>query len=184
MSTRVGHSERVAFYAQRLGEELGLDKQALERLYLTGLLHDIGKIGVDDAILRKPARLDDEEFAKINRHPESGWAILHGLEHLSYVLPGVLHHHEKFDGSGYPDGLAGENIPLDGRILAVCDAYDAMTSDRPYRQGMAHEKAESILRNGAGSHWDPELVTAFFRITSDVLQFREIYRPRQPKARK
>ena len=178
-----GHSERVALFAKRLGEELGLERDAGERLFLTGLLHDVGKIGVDDATLQKPGRLNEDELAHIKKHPDSGWAILQGLEHLRYVLPGVLHHHEKFDGTGYPDRLAGDAIPLDGRILAVCDAYDAMTSDRPYRQGMAQEKAEAILRDGAGSEWDPAVVEAFFDAMPDILEIRAGFRPRPHQVR-
>ncbi len=179
-----GHSERVALFALRLGRELGFDEDACERLYLTGMLHDVGKIAVDDATLRKPAQLDGDEFAKIKMHPDSGWAILHGLEHLRYVLPGVLHHHEKYDGSGYPDGLAGKDIPLDARILAVCDAYDAMTSDRTYRQGMPQEKAERILREAAGSHWDPDIVDSFFQVMPDIVEIRQTYELRPYQTRK
>jgi HD-GYP domain-containing protein (c-di-GMP phosphodiesterase class II) len=142
------------------------------------LLHDVGKIGVRDAVLRKPGPLTDEEFEEIKQHPDKGWQILHELVPLQHVLHGVLHHHEQFDGHGYPDQLAGHAIPLHGRILAVCDAYDAMTSDRPYRTGMPQERAESILRSGAGKQWDPELIDAFFRCMPDILQIKQTYRPR------
>ena len=178
-----GHSERVALFALRLGRELGYDEDACERIYLTGMLHDVGKIAVEDATLRKPGQLDDDEFAEIKTHPDSGWAILHGLDHLRYVLPGVLHHHEKFDGSGYPDGLVGTSIPLDARILAVCDSYDAMTSDRPYRAGMPQEKAEHILRDAAGSFWDPEVIDVFLRIMPDIIRIRQTYEPLPHQAR-
>ena len=178
-----GHSERVALFALRLGRELGHDEEACERIYLTGMLHDVGKIAIEDAILRKPGKLNDDEFAEIKTHPDSGWAILHGLEHLRYVLPGVMHHHEKYDGSGYPDGLVGAAIPFDARILAVCDAYDAITSDRPYRKGMTQEKAESILRGAAGSHWDPEIIDVFFRIMPDIVGIRQTYEPRPHQTR-
>jgi HD-GYP domain-containing protein (c-di-GMP phosphodiesterase class II) len=173
-----GHSERVAIYAKRLAEQSGYSKKDCELFYLTGLLHDIGKIAINDAILNKPDRLTDEEFAEIQRHPEEGWKILHELEQLTYVLPGVLHHHERFDGKGYPDGLSGLDIPLDGRILAVADAYDAMTSNRAYRTGMPHEKAMEILRDGAGTQWDPEAVEAFMKIEQDIISMRENYTPR------
>ena len=176
-----GHSERVALFAKRLGQELGLDQEECERLYLTGLLHDVGKIGVSDSTLRKPGRLTDEEFAEIQRHPESGWAILHDLDQLRYTLPGVLHHHERVDGKGYPDGLVGDEIPRDGRILAVADAFDAMTSDRPYRKGMPQEKAEEILNAGRGTQWDSKLLDVFFKIMPDITRIRESYqRPPQP----
>ncbi len=174
-----GHSERVALYARRLAEQLGYDEQSCKKLYLTGLLHDVGKIGVSDAILNKPGQLTDEEFAEIKRHSDEGWAILQELEPLQYVLPGVLHHHERHDGDGYPDRLAGEHVPMDGRILAVVDAYDAMTSSRAYRQGMPQEKAESILREGAGSQWDKDIVHAFFEIMEDIVAIRGIYQQRE-----
>lgn len=179
-----GHSERVALYGKRIAEELGYDTEFCERLYLTGLLHDVGKIGVRDAVLRKPGPLTDEEFEEIKQHPDKGWQILCDLEPLNYVLDGVLHHHEQVDGSGYPDNLAGETIPLDGRILAVADAYDAMTSDRPYRHGMPQEKAESILRAGAGKQWDARMVDAIFRCMTDVLKIKKEYQPRATKRRK
>lgn len=172
-----GHSERVALYGRRVAEELGLGEDYCERLYLTGLLHDVGKIGVRDAVLRKPGPLTDEEFEEIKQHPDKGWSILHDLEPLGYVLPGVLHHHENYNGRGYPDGLAGDNIPLDGRILAVADAFDAMTSDRPYRTGMPVEKAEAILKDGSGKQWDAELIDAFFRAMPDILSIKNTYQP-------
>lgn len=178
-----GHSERVALYGKRLAEELGYTEEFCERLYLTGLLHDVGKIGVRDAVLRKPGPLTDEEFEEIKQHPDKGWQILHDLAPLHYVLQGVLHHHEQFDGRGYPDRLEGQNIPLDGRILAVADAYDAMTSDRPYRAGMPQEKAENILRSGAGKQWDPEMIDAFFRCMPDILQIKQKYQPRRQLTR-
>ena len=131
-------------------------------------MHDVGKIGVSDATLKKPGRLTPEEFAEIKRHPDEGWSILRDLSQLRYVLPGVLYHHEQYDGRGYPDGLAGEAIPLDGRLLAVADAYDAMTSDRPYRRGMPVARAEEILRAGAGAQWDPRIIATFFAIRDDI----------------
>ncbi|MEX0818613.1 MAG: HD-GYP domain-containing protein [Pirellulaceae bacterium] len=178
-----GHSERVALYGKRLGEELGLGEDHLQRLYLTGLLHDVGKIGVRDAVLRKPGPLTDDEFEEIKQHPDKGWSILQDLAALNYVLPGVLHHHENYNGRGYPDGLARDRIPLDGRILAVVDAYDAMTSDRPYRAGMPQDKAEAILQDGAGKQWDPEMIEAFFRALPDILDIKRTYQPRSQPVR-
>src|ERR1051326_993625 len=134
-----------------------------EQIYMTGLLHDIGKIGVRDAVLLKPGKLTDEEFAEIKKHPQIGHSIVKNLAPLRCALPGILHHHESYDGSGYPHKLAAEDIPLYGRILAVADAYDAMTSSRPYRPGMPPERAEDILRNGAARQWDPGMVAAFLR---------------------
>ncbi|MEM7455365.1 MAG: HD-GYP domain-containing protein [Planctomycetota bacterium] len=168
-----GHSERVALYGKRVARAMGMDEQTADRLHLTGLLHDIGKIGVDDAALQKPDKLTDEEFELVKAHPESGWSILQGIIQLQYVLPGVLFHHERYDGKGYPDGLSGDDIPLDARILAVVDSYDAMTSDRPYRNGMAHEKAMGILLDGSGSQWDPRVVEAFYGCQHDILAIKE-----------
>jgi HD-GYP domain-containing protein (c-di-GMP phosphodiesterase class II) len=176
-----GHSERVALYARRLGQEIGLDEDASEKIYLTGLLHDLGKIGISDSVLKKNGPLTEQEFAEIQRHPDLGWAILRELEQFDYVLPGVLHHHERYDGKGYPDKLHGEETPLEGRLLAVVDAFDAMTSDRPYRTGMPMEKAIQILADGAGTQWDAYLVDAFLRILPDILEIRNSYqRPPLP----
>ncbi len=176
-----GHSERVAHYGKCLAKEIGYDQGACERLYLTGLLHDVGKIGVSDAVLKKTGALTAEEFKEIQRHPDLGWAILRELEQLGYVLPGVLHHHERVDGRGYPDQLAGDEIPRDGLLLAVVDAFDAMTSDRSYRSGMSVEKAVEIFQEGAGTQWDAELVDSFLGILPEILAIREAYnRPPVP----
>lgn len=169
-----GHSDRVAQFAKRIGQELQLDQDECERLYMTGLLHDIGKIGVPDAILTKPGRLTDEEFAEIKKHPAIGHEILKHLKQLHYVLPGMLHHHESIDGTGYPHKLAGNDIPLFARILAVADSFDAMTSSRPYRKAMPLERATSILRDGAGKQWDSVVIDAFFRALTDLKKIGEI----------
>ena len=179
-----GHSERVALYAKALAQELGYDDEKCERIYMTGLLHDVGKIGVSDAVLKKPGKLTDEEFAEIKRHPDEGWAILQDLAQLRYVLPGVLYHHEEVDGSGYPDGLRGDNIPLDGRILAIVDAWDAMTSDRPYRKGMPVERAMQIIDEGAGTQWDPQIVEFFYKALDKIELIRQTYRLRGRPVRK
>jgi HD-GYP domain-containing protein (c-di-GMP phosphodiesterase class II) len=171
-----GHSERVALYARRLAQEVGLGADACEKIYLTGLLHDLGKIGISDSVLKKCGPLTEEEFNEIKRHPDLGWAILRELEQFEYVLPGVLHHHERFDGKGYPDNLRGEETPLEGRLLAVVDSFDAMTSDRPYRAGMPIEKALQILGDGAGTQWDATLVDTFLRILPDIVEIRRTYR--------
>jgi putative nucleotidyltransferase with HDIG domain len=163
-----GHSDRVARIAVRLAKELGCDADMLHTIYMAGLLHDIGKIGIDDAVLRKPDRLTPEEFNHIKRHPEMGYRILADIHQLSRVLPAVLHHHEQWDGGGYPMGLAGEQIPFIARVVAVADAYDAMSSDRPYRRGMPLEKVEELFRNGAGRQWDAEVIAAYFRVREDV----------------
>ena len=180
-----GHSERVASFALCLAKEMRLPAEHCEKLYLTGLVHDVGKIGVSDAILKKPTALSAEEFEEIKKHPDEGWAILRDLEQLAYVLPGVLYHHERYDGLGYPDGLSGEDIPLDGRILAVADAYDAMTSDRAYRAGRSQEEAEAVLRDGAGTQWDPQVIDAFFRVSEQVAELRRSYRsPPRPQRKR
>lgn len=163
-----GHSDRVALFGRRLAEELQLSPAQCHNIYLAGLLHDIGKVGVTDDVLMKPGSLTEDEFAEIRRHPETGWRLLYRLKPLRHLLPAVLHHHEAMDGSGYPYGLAGEFVPLAARILAVADAFDAMTSDRPYREGMPVERAESILREGRGKQWDAAVVDAFFAARDDI----------------
>lgn len=163
-----GHSDRVALYAKRIAARLGESNEECERIYMAGLLHDVGKIGVPDIILGKPGALTTEEYAIVKKHPEIGHTILKHLKLLDYVLPGVLHHHEAVNGSGYPAGLVGEAIPLHGRILAVADAYDAMTSDRPYRPGMPSEKAESILIAEAGKIWDSDIVNVFMECLANA----------------
>jgi HD-GYP domain-containing protein (c-di-GMP phosphodiesterase class II) len=175
-----GHSERVALVARRLAHECGLDEQECERIYLTGLLHDVGKIGVSDAVLSKPGKLTPAEFDEIKRHTELGWSILCELEQLRYVLPGVLHHHETFHGQGYPDALSGESIPLVARILAVADAFDAMASDRPYRPGMEISKVTTILREGAGSQWDPWVIERFFAVFPQIEALWKAHTSRPP----
>lgn len=171
-----GHSERVARYARRLAEEFGYDREGCRQMYLTGLLHDVGKIGLSDSVLKKAGPLTDEEFAEIKKHPDLGWAILRELEPMDYVLPGVLHHHERYDGKGYPDELKADETPLEGRLLAVVDAFDAMTSDRPYRKGMSWEKAVEVLLSGANSQWDAEIVNKFVEIMPDILNIQQNYR--------
>ena len=128
-----GHSDRVARVSVRLAEELGCDRRALDTIYLSGLLHDVGKIGIDDNVLRKPGKLTEAEYEHIKTHAEIGYKILSDIKQLDEVLPVVLHHHEQWDGKGYPHGLAGDEIPLLARIVAVADSFDAMGSDRPYR---------------------------------------------------
>ena len=178
-----GHSERVASFARHLAGAIGESQASCERVYLTGLLHDIGKIAIPDGVLQKPGCLDDDERAIIETHTDAGWRILQELDALREVLPGVLYHHEHFSGKGYPDGLEGENIPLDGRLLAVCDAFDAMTSDRPYRKGMSIAKAIEILQNGSGDYWDPRLIEAFCKNIDPIEQIRRDHKPREHASR-
>lgn len=161
-----GHSLRVADFSVRIGRLFSLSEKELDVIRRSALLHDIGKIGIRDTVLLKEGRLTDEEFTAIKQHPVLGVNILKQIdpaEAVADILPGVRSHHEQYNGGGYPDGLAGEDIPLLGRIIAIADAYDAMTSDRPYRKGMNREKALSILEEGQGLQWDPKLVPLFVR---------------------
>lgn len=170
-----GHSERVALIAQNLAKQLGYSGEFLQDIYLSGLLHDIGKIGVDDGILRKEGRLTDEEFAQIQKHPMIGYKILTGIKKLKNLLPGIRNHHEQIDGRGYPDGLRGSDIPLMARIIAVADAYDAMGSDRPYRKGMPLERLENIFREGKGLQWDSDVIDAYFEIRDEITRLSQKY---------
>ena len=157
-----GHSDRVARIGKCIAEQLKLTETECEDVHLAGLLHDIGKIGVPDHVLLKNGPLEKAEREQIEQHPVTGHAILSPVPQLSKILPGVLHHHERVDGAGYPEKLQGETIPLSGRILAVADAYDAMTTCRPYRKAMPAAKAERILLQGAGTQWDADVLEAFF----------------------
>ncbi len=163
-----GHSERVARIAVRLGEQMHLPEAQRSELYLGGLLHDVGKIGVPDEVLRKPGALTREEMALIQQHVLIGDAIVAHVPQLAHLRPLVRSHHERFDGGGYPDKLGGEAIPLPARIMAVADSCDAMMSDRPYRPAMATARIESILMGGAGKQWDPAVIAAFLRCKNDV----------------
>ena len=159
-----GHSERVVSFSLRLGRELGLAGDELRALEFGALLHDIGKIGVPDAILHKPAQLCEAEWVKMRRHPVHGQQILQGIEFLEGAARVVGQHHEKLDGTGYPRGLRGAEIDLNARIFAVADAFDAITSDRVYRAGRSYEVAVAELEEYAGRQFDPAVVEAFRRI--------------------
>lgn len=175
-----GHSQRVADISRRLGEELGLPDDELQDLFLAGLLHDIGKVAVNDATLQKPGELTEEEFIAIKQHPVIGYQILEELTNLKAILPGVRSHHESFDGTGYPDGLAGEEIPLMARIIAVADSYDAMTSDRPYRIGLPIEQTERVFESSAGRQWDPDVIEAYFACRDDIRVLCQQFSPDDP----
>lgn len=162
-----GHSERVVTFSLRLGYELGLEKQALRDLELGALLHDIGKIGVPDAVLRKPAKLNDEEWTKMKLHPIHGQKILRNIPFLEGAARIVAQHHERWDGEGYPYGLRGEDIDIGARIFAVVDAFDAMVSDRVYRKGCSYKKALAELERCAGTQFDPMIVEAFKAIPKE-----------------
>ncbi|MHC4955633.1 MAG: HD-GYP domain-containing protein [Planctomycetota bacterium] len=156
-----GHSRRVADLASEFARRLALPERDVELVETAGKLHDIGKIGVPEDILNKPGRLTNDEFDVIKSHPVIGEQILKPLDFLSETWPIVRHHHERWDGGGYPDGLRGDAIPRSAALLAIVDSYDAMTSTRPYREGLPKERALEILRDGAGDQWDPALVEKF-----------------------
>ncbi len=178
-----GHSIRVAQFGRCIAEQLGWSKKRCQHIYMAGLLHDVGKIGVPDAILNKEGPLDDDEFQQIKQHPDHGWAILHQLKELDHILPGIVHHHEEFAGTGYPDKLSRLDIPVEGRVLAVADAYDAIVSDRAYRKGRPHEEAVDILRHGAGTQWDPEIIEAFCQAADRIGALSSSYRHEPPPVR-
>jgi HD-GYP domain-containing protein (c-di-GMP phosphodiesterase class II) len=156
-----GHSERVARVAARLGQEMGLPSAILSDLYLAGLLHDIGKIGVRDDVLQKAGPLTDEEYEHVKQHALIGDRLAANLKPLQHLRAGVRHHHERWDGGGYPDGLRGEAIPIQARLLAVADSCDAMMAARPYRPALTPARIDSVLAEGAGAQWDPDLVAIF-----------------------
>ena len=163
-----GHSERVARIAVRLAEELGMPANKRGDLYLMGLLHDVGKIGIDDDVLKKPGPLTPDEFKLVRSHVQIGVHILSDLKKLHHLLPGVAHHHEHLDGTGYPDGLAGEDIPLEARILAVADAFDAMSSSRPYRRRLTTTQINEVFVRGSGVQWDPRVVNALNPAVAEI----------------
>ena len=152
------HTQRVGESARFLGQCLGLSDTMLDTLYRGGMIHDIGKIGVSDSILHKPGPLDPIEVPQMQAHVAIGESIVRPLRSTSGLLPIIRHHHERFDGLGYPDGLRGREIPRAARIVSVCDAFDALVNDRPYRVRRSTEEALEVLRAGAGSQWDPEAV--------------------------
>ncbi len=165
-----GHTNRVTAYALLLGKELGLSPAELHLLRVGTPLHDIGKIGIADKILQKPGRLTPDEFEAMKTHAAKGARMLEQMDDVAVVVPIVRSHHERWDGRGYPDGLAGENIPLLARLVAVCDSFDAMTSDRPYRKGMPVAAAFAELQKGRGTQFDPTMVDAFLRIRATIVR--------------
>jgi len=158
-----GHTDRVTTIAKAIARRMNWNGEQLSSLEVGALLHDVGKIGVADAILRKPGPLSEAEYAEIKTHPEVGRRMLQGISYLESAIPGLLYHHERYNGQGYPYQLSGPEIPLAGRIMAVADAFDAMTSDRPYRRAMSPQAAVVELERGAGTQFDPEVVVAFMR---------------------
>jgi putative nucleotidyltransferase with HDIG domain len=169
-----GHSERVVSYSLRLGREYGLSSEQMKALEFGSLLHDIGKIGVPDSILRKPSKLTEEEWVRMREHPLHGQQILRGIEFLQGASRVVAQHHEKWDGTGYPLGLRNEDIDICARIFSVADAFDAITSDRVYRRGKPYEAAAQELDDWAGRQFDPKIVEAFHRVPKE--DWEELHR--------
>jgi HD-GYP domain-containing protein (c-di-GMP phosphodiesterase class II) len=162
-----GHSERVTLWSLKIAERIGYTTDEIARLRQSALLHDMGKIGVRDAILRKNGPLMPDELLEMQQHPVNGYEYIKDVKHLTPCLDGILYHHERIDGRGYPRGLKGHNIPLDARIIGVADTFDAMTSDRPYRKGMPKEKALLIMREVSATQLDPDLVNVFLDLVRD-----------------
>jgi len=169
-----GHSARVTAIADAIARRLGWDDERLDLLQLGGPLHDVGKLAIPDDVLRKPGRLDDDELAQIREHPRLGARILLRLAAFRGALPYVLYHHERWDGTGYPTGRAGEQIPLEARVLAVADAFDAMTSDRPYRPALSREEALAEVERCSGTQFDPEIVRIFLDLFSEAEELAAI----------
>lgn len=159
-----GHSIKVCQYALAMGAELGFSPRRLERLEIAALLHDIGKLGVEAFILQKPTDLNELEAMAVRHHPLLSVRILKSVVQLADVIPFIRHHHERYDGQGYPDGLRGEQIPMEARILTVADSFDAMTSHRPYRKAMSPQAALAELQEKAGTQFDPRIVEVFHQV--------------------
>ena len=167
-----GHSGRVAEYAREIAKRAGFTTERQEEIYMMGLLHDVGKIGVPDAVINKPGKLTDEEFEKIKTHPGRGAKILQNIEEMPKLAVGARWHHERFDGRGYPDKLSGEDIPEEARIIAVADAYDAMTSNRSYRKVIPQEVVEGELEKGSGTQFDPRFAAIMLEIIKEDVEYK------------
>lgn len=168
-----GHSLRVTLYSLALAKTLDLSDDLLEEIETTGLLHDIGKIAIPEKILLKPGKLTEEEFEVIKTHPELGERLVEGIEKLKLISGWLRSHHERYDGKGYPEGLAGEQIPISSRIIAIADTYDAMTSNRSYRRALSHDFAMQEIKRCAGSQFDPELATLFVNIGKEIEMIKQ-----------
>ncbi len=162
-----GHSERVAQYGALIAEHLGLNEEQIDVVRNAGILHDIGKIGISETILQKPGPLTDQELIAVQDHPAIGEKICKPLRSANLLLTVIRHHQERYDGDGYPDRLAGDEIPIEARVIAVADAYDAMTSPRPYRPPMSQRQVLGTMRREAGSQWDPEVIRVFLQLIEE-----------------
>ena len=168
-----GHSMRVTLYALALAKKMDLPDDLLEEIETTGLLHDIGKIAIPEKILLKPGKLTEEEYAVIKTHPELGEKLVEGIEKLKLISGWLKSHHERYDGKGYPDGLAGEQIPVSSRIIAIADTYDAMTSSRSYRSALPHDSAMIEIEHCSGTQFDPNLAELFGQIGDEIKALKE-----------
>ena len=167
-----GHSSRVASYSREIARRLGYSETQQDTIYMMGLLHDVGKIGIQDAIINKNGRLTDEEYAAIKTHPSVGAEILKNISDFPELMVGARWHHERYDGRGYPDGLSGEEIPETARIIAVADTYDAMTSNRSYRAMMPQEKVRQEIARCSGSQFDPRFAKIMLQMIDEDTQYR------------
>ena len=168
-----GHSMRVTLYSILLAKELGVSQTDIEKLEIASLLHDIGKVGISEEILQKPTGLTDEEYEIMKTHSENAEKIITGIKKLENIIPIVRHHHERWDGRGYPDKLQGEEIPFFARIVALADTYDAMTSTRPYRKALSHDEAIKEIKKCAGTQFDPILAEKFVEIQNKIKAAKE-----------
>jgi HD-GYP domain-containing protein (c-di-GMP phosphodiesterase class II) len=158
------HVERTVYYATEIAAALNLPKEEIERIKQAAILHDLGKIGISENHLLKKSKLTSEEYEEVKKHPQIGVDIIRPIKVLHDIIPFILHHHERWDGAGYPNGLKGEEIPVGARIIAVADVYQALISDRPYRKAYSKEEAIKIIKNGASTQFDPQIVDIFLRI--------------------
>jgi putative nucleotidyltransferase with HDIG domain len=167
-----GHSTRVTALAELVALRLGWGEDRLAPLRVGGRLHDIGKLALPDAVLRKEGRLEDDELAQIQEHPKVGAKLIRRIGTLRGAIPYVLYHHERWDGTGYPSGKAGKEIPIEARVLAVADAFDAMTSDRPYRRALTHDEALAEVERCSGTQFDPEIARIFLELFGAAEELR------------
>lgn len=167
-----GHSVRVAEYSKMIANRMGLDEDEQQKIYMEGLVHDVGKIRIPDYIINKPGKLTDEEYNIIKSHPEAGYNILKPLESMEYLAEGAREHHERYDGRGYPNGLKGTEISLHGRILAVADSYDAMASNRSYRRALPQEKIRDEIVKGKGTQFDPEIADVMLELIDEDKDYK------------